>query len=232
MSDSNPQPPATLPDKLVWELPTRLFHWTIVILFVVAWLTAEDEQPLFLIHQMAGYGIFAAILFRLVWGFAGGRYARFSNFIHPWSRVRDYLCNIFHNRRSGSVGHNPAGGWMIALLLALLGATVVSGLFVSEDEVGGPWAVFISPHLAHMMEDVHEGLANALLVCVFVHIAGVTLESLLEGRNLVGAMWTGRKKEVEDDQPGNGVPVAVAVWRAPLILFVVSLATWAAVTIQ
>jgi len=231
MSDNKTPPPTPLPGNLVWEVPTRLFHWILVLLFVVAWLTAEDEQPLFLIHQLAGHGILVAVLFRLVWGFAGGRYARFSNFIHPWAKVRDYLRNIFHNRHGGSVGHNPAGGWMIALLLALLTATVVSGLFVSDDGIGGPWAVFISPNIAHMMEDVHEGLANALLISVFIHIAGVALESLLEGRNLVGAMWTGRKKELENDQPENSVPVAVAVWRAPLILLFALLATWAAVTV-
>jgi len=232
MSDNKTPPPTPLPGNLVWEVPTRLFHWILVLLFVVAWLTAEDEQPLFLIHQLAGYGILVAVLFRLVWGFAGGRYARFSNFIRPWSRVRDYFRNIFHNRQAGSVGHNPAGGWMIVLLLTLLTATVVSGLFVSDDGIGGPWAVFISPNIAHMMEDVHEALAEALLIAVFVHIAGVVLESFLEGRNLVSAMWTGRKKELEDDQPENGVPVAVAAWRAPLILLFSTLAIWAAVSVQ
>jgi cytochrome b len=166
---------------LVWDLPTRIFHWTLALSFSGAFVTCESER-LCDIHILCGYTVLGLILFRLVWGFAGTRYARFSEFVRGPVFVIRYFAQLFRGCAKHPVGHNPAGAVVILLLLLLGIASSVSGWAVYE-EIGGDW-----------LEELHDYASYSMLAVVFVHIAGVLVTSYLHGENLIGAMITGRKR--------------------------------------
>jgi len=165
---------------LVWDVPTRVFHWLLALSFAGAFLTAESERYRD-IHVMLGYTVLGLVAFRLVWGLIGTRYARFRSFAYGPSSVLTYVKSLFTRSPQHHLGHNPAGSWAIYALLALSVLAGASG-YAAYNDLGGHW-----------MEGVHEALANTLLGVVFVHVAGVLVSSLLHRENLVRAMLTGYK---------------------------------------
>ena len=210
----------------VWDLPTRLFHWTLVALVALTWATGEGEGILFDIHKLAGYGVLAAILFRLIWGFIGCEHARFRDFLHPWPVVRDYAKGLLALQPRPTIGHNPLGGWMIVLLLITLFGMVGTGLFAFEDDVGGPLADSISPQMAHALAEVHEGFANFLLFLIGIHIAGVLVDSLLMGHNLVWSMFSGRKVVSPHEGIATTAGHSTPSWYSAVVLAVAMGITW------
>jgi len=166
---------------LVWDWPTRLFHWLLAVSFAGAFLTGESERWR-AIHVLLGYTVLGLILFRLVWGFAGTRYARFSDFVRGPIVIKRYLVSLLSGRPEHHVGHNPAGAIAIVLLLLLGIASGLSGWMVYE-ELGGEW-----------LEELHEAISNAMLAVVVIHIIGVAISSRLHKENLALAMVTGRKQ--------------------------------------
>jgi cytochrome b len=182
------------PSIRVWDLPVRVFHWLLVVLVALAWVSGEAEGSGFVVHQLAGYGVLVAIVFRVLWGFMGSRHARFSDFLRPWRVVWDYAKRLAALSPPRSLGHNPLGGWMILLLLGTLAVLVVTGLFAGEEGLGGPLRGTVSPSMAEGLAEVHEGLTVFLLVLIGIHVAGVGADSLLTRDNLVWAMLTGRKE--------------------------------------
>jgi len=174
----------------VWDLPTRIFHWTFASSFAIAWLTSESER-LMNLHLMAGYTFAAMLAFRLVWGLLGSRYARFSSFLFPPSRLVSYLRSLLSGSPEHHLGHNPAGALAIFLLLGLGILVFVSGL-ASYQEIGGEW-----------LEELHEGAAAAMLAVVVVHIAGVLVSSLLHRENLARSMVSGWKRGRQGDGIGH-----------------------------
>jgi len=176
----------------VWDLPLRLFHWLLVAGFVVAYLT-EDE--LLTVHVWAGYLMFGLLLFRLVWGFIGSDYARFSNFLCSPVKTVIYVKDVVALKAKRYLGHNPAGAAMIMLLLVSLLMTSITGFAVyGADQGAGPLANIVGSSNEELWEEVHEFFANFTLLLVFVHIAGVVVESLIHRENLAKAMWHGYKK--------------------------------------
>ena len=173
---------------LVWDVPTRVFHWLLALSFAGAFLTAESERYRDL-HVMLGYTVLGLVAFRLLWGLIGTRYARFWSFAYGPRSVLTYVKSLFTRSPQHHLGHNPAGSWAIYALLALSVLAGASG-YAAYADLGGHW-----------MEEVHEALANTLLGVVFVHIAGVLVSSLLHRENLVRAMLTGSKP----GKPGDGV---------------------------
>jgi cytochrome b len=165
---------------LVWDIPTRVFHWALALSFAIAFLTAETERYRDL-HVALGFLMLGLVAFRLAWGFAGSRYARFSSFFFRPTEVMDYLKSLLHRKPRHYLGHNPAGAIAIFLLLGLTLVTGLSGALL-YFEVGG-----------EAFEDVHEAAANSMLAIVIIHIAGVIVSSLLHRENLVRAMITGYK---------------------------------------
>ncbi len=180
----------------VWDPLVRVFHWALVAAFTVAFVTEDDLLGL---HVLAGYTVLALVLVRIVWGFVGTRYARFSDFVYPPAAVKAYLKELLRLRPPPRyLGHNPAGGYMVtALLLALL-AAAVSGLVVyGAKENAGPLAGWLagSPRrLTKVLGEIHEFLADLSLALVILHTAGVLLDSLLHRENLIRTMFTGRKR--------------------------------------
>jgi cytochrome b len=178
----------------VWDIFVRVFHWSLVLAFAVAYLTEDDWMTL---HVNAGYAVAGLVALRLVWGFIGTRYARFTDFAYGPGAVKAFLNDTLHRRAKRYIGHNPAGGLMIFLMLAGLVLTSVTGLVLyGAGEGAGPLAGLTASLGAyeHTLEEAHEFLANLTLLMVFVHIAGVVVESLLHRENLARAMVTGRKR--------------------------------------
>lgn len=168
---------------LVWDLPTRAFHWLLAASFAGAFLTSESERYRD-IHVTLGYTMLGLVAFRLAWGLVGTRYARFASFGYGPRAVLAYVKSLFTRAPQHYLGHNPAGSWAIYALLGLSALAGATG-YATYNELGG-----------HAMEEVHEALANGLLGVVMVHIAGVLASSLLHGENLVRSMVTGYKSGV------------------------------------
>jgi cytochrome b len=180
--------------------------------FCLAWLTG-DSETFRLVHVIAGATVLGVATFRLPWGFIGSRYARFVDFVRGPARVKDYLFSLLRLQPAHHVGHNPAGGWAIAALLALGILTGLAG-WATYNDIGGHW-----------LEDLHEGLATAMLTVVIVHIAGVVSGSLLHGENLVRAMVNGRKQGTTEEAIPSARPFA-----AFLLLAWVAAAGWLVVS--
>ena len=178
----------------VWDPLVRVFHWTLVGAVFIAWITEDHWMTL---HSMAGYLVLGLLLFRVLWGFVGPRYARFSDFVRPLAEITAYLRALISRRASRYIGHNPAGGAMIVMLLCLLLLTVVTGLVVYGAEGGGPLAgglAGIGESGEKILEEVHEFCVNLTLVFAAVHVGGVLLHGWLHKENLVRAMVTGTKR--------------------------------------
>lgn len=175
-----------LPDEpvqtriLVWDIPTRIFHWILVLCFVVAYLTSESERWQ-LWHVTAGYIFGALLLFRLFWGVVGSRYARFSQFVRGPRQVLAYLRSLLTRSPEHFTGHNPAGALAIVGILGLGLLTVLTGWASFNDY--GDW-----------IGELHEGIVNVLLLIIGIHIGGVLISSVLHRENLVRAMINGHKR--------------------------------------
>lgn len=193
---------------LVWDLPVRVFHWLLAASFLVAYVTSEGERWR-LVHVTAGYTMAGLVAFRLLWGFAGTRHARFASFLRRPAAALDYLKGLAAGHPAHHVGHNPAGGWAVVLLLGLSALAAASGWAVYNDL--GPEA----------LEEVHEFAGNALLAVVIVHLLAVVASSVLHRENLVAAMLSGRK-------PGSAADGATSARRGVAVLLLAAvLGLWA-----
>lgn len=184
---------------LVWDLPTRLFHWLFAGAFAVAWLSGEEDGWLN-IHVFAGYLMLGLLGFRLLWGFAGGRYARFASFLFSPREGVAYLLQVLKGSAKRFIGHNPAGSWAVYLLLSLALLAGLSGLATLGGQEGqGPLAGWVPYGMGRTFKEVHEFCANTLMLVVVLHLGGVALESWRHRENLPRAMVTGCK----DGEPGE-----------------------------
>jgi cytochrome b len=180
------------PRVYVWDPFVRVFHWTLVVAFTVAYLTEDD---LLTLHVWAGYIVGALVVARAIWGFIGPEHARFSDFIYTPLKTLVYMRDLMLFRAERHIGHSPGGGAMIVLLLVFLTATVVTGLVVYGGEhQAGPLAGLFSEQTAEAVEEVHELFANITLALVLAHVAAVVLASIIFRENLVRAMVTGYKR--------------------------------------
>jgi cytochrome b len=167
-------------EVLVWDLAVRLFHWSLVSCVAVDLILEAGTR----LHAYAGYAVFALLLFRLVWGFIGSPPARFVDFVRGPQAVLHYCASLRVGRPIRFLGHNPAGGWMILLLIAVLLFIAGTGALMETDRFWGN----------HALEEVHESAAALLYVLIPVHVLGVVVSSIAHGENLVTAMVTGRKR--------------------------------------
>lgn len=179
----------------VWDPFLRIFHWALVAAFTTAYLSAEEVMD---VHVVAGYMVFGLVAFRLAWGLIGPEHARFTSFVRRPRAVFAYLRTVLMLRPPRYLGHNPAGGLMIVLMLASLLSTTVAGLMLyGIEEHAGPLAGVMAGaghDTEEAVEHVHEFLANFTLALVVVHVLGVVVESVLHRENLVRGMLTGYKR--------------------------------------
>ena len=193
---------AASPTVLVWDAPVRVFHWLMVVCFAGGYLTSESETWR-LVHVTLGYTMAGLVAFRMVWGFVGTRYARFSSFVRGPRAVAAYLRSLLTRRPQHHTGHNPAGAVAIVAMLALT-ATIAATGWATYDEVAGEWVA-----------ELHEVVANGMLLLVGFHIAAVVVSGWLHHENLARAMLTGRKGAASN----QGVHSA---WRTVATLLVVA----------
>jgi cytochrome b len=201
--------------KPLWDLPTRLFHWLIVCCLPLSWWSAETDN--YDAHQWLGYTVITLVISRVIWGFVGSRHSRFSDFIVGPGKVLAYM----RGQGSASAGHNPLGGWSVLVLLLLLLAQAVSGLFNTDDVLfSGPLYYAASTGFRDAMGQVHDIAFNALIALVCLHILVVLYHQLRLKEKLMQAMLKG-------SAPGReGGAAAATSWPAVVIVLLVALALW------
>lgn len=178
---------------LVWDLPLRMFHWLTAALVAAAYVTWRLNWMDW--HAYAGEALLALILFRVVWGFIGSDTARFSHFLAAPGVACRYLSRMFCREPDEYAGHNPAGGWMVVLLLALLLGQTLTGIIDNNDVAdAGPLTDIMPAWLANLIDDLHAWLWDVLLAAVALHVSAIALYALAKRQNLVWPMLTGRKK--------------------------------------
>lgn len=177
----------------VWDLPVRLFHWTIVVLLVICYVSQLEFWMT--IHFIAGYAVLALLLFRLGWGFVGSDTARFRRFIGSPLQVLRHLAQFSRREEDREIGHNAAGGWMVLVLLALLAAESISGLFTRDDDVSeGPLAHHLGDAGTALSATVHAISWNLTLAAVALHLLAILAYWMVKGQNLLRPMITGKKR--------------------------------------
>ena len=180
----------------VWDPLIRIFHWSLVSAFFIAYVTEEDFLSL---HAWAGYTVLSLVFLRVLWGLVGTQYARFADFVYAPQAVKQFLLDTFHRRAPRYLGHNPAAGAMIILLMLALLLTSVFGLAVyAAEEAAGPLAGMftgVGEFWSDIFEELHEFFANLTVFLVLLHVAGVVIESIIHRENLVSAMWHGYKRK-------------------------------------
>jgi cytochrome b len=185
---------------LVWDVPTRVFHWLLALSFCGAFLTEESERYRD-IHVLLGYTLLGLIAFRLLWGFFGTRYAQFRSFLFKPGEIITYLLSLTKGKPAHYVGHNPVGSVAIWLLLILGISSGVTGVILFQGAGGDA------------VEELHELVSNGMLAIVLIHITGVVVSSLMHRENLVRSMITGFKSA----KPDQGIRRSYA-WLGVIML--------------
>ncbi|MGE3302027.1 MAG: cytochrome b/b6 domain-containing protein [Hyphomonadaceae bacterium] len=178
---------ATQPQRL-WDAPTRLFHWLLVLLVAFSWWSAENHRLDW--HRLSGYAVIALLAFRLYWGFFGASTARFASFVRGPKAALAHVGDL----RAPSAGHNALGGWSVLAILAALIAQVSLGLFAVDVDglESGPLSHLVDFDAGRAAAEAHEIVFNVLLGLIALHVAAIAFYLLYAKRNLTGAMITGR----------------------------------------
>jgi cytochrome b len=212
----------------VWDLPVRLFHWSLVLLVVFSVATGKIGGNWIVWHSRSGFCILALVLFRILWGLFGSQTARFASFIHGPKRVLDYARSLFGGPPHFHAGHNPMGGLMIALMLALLLVQASTGLF-TDDEIAfrGPLADKVSDSIVSLFTTIHRININVILACVALHVGAAVFYLTVKKDNLIRPMISGRKA-IPDDHPeprlaGTGVAAAALAIVAAFVYWLVKI---------
>ena len=200
----------------VWDAPTRLFHWAIVVLVCVSW---QSERLNWMdLHFLSGYAVLAALLFRLMWGFVGSDTARFANFLQsPWAAFH-HLSRLHRREPDTEIGHNAAGGWMVLVMLALLAVQVGTGLCANDDiEREGPLAKYVGKDWSDWLSGIHGVNFTLIQIAVVLHVLAIVAYAVLKRHDLVRPMITGRK-QLPASVPGPRIAHPVLA----LVLFAVA----------
>jgi cytochrome b len=222
--------------RLVWDLPLRLFHWLLVLSIAASWYTAEySEEYVQLgeriisytqLHFYLGYWALGLIAFRILWGFVGPRNARFTTFVSGPSRVLAYLRTLLRRDAPAAVGHNPLGGLVVIVMLLMIGAQAVTGLFLIDNtEIWtAPYHSAVSSETAGTLGSFHHLNFDVLIWVIALHVLAILFYRLYKGQNLVAAMITGRK-------PGAAVAAHEAItssqlWKALIVVLVCAAGIW------
>jgi cytochrome b len=208
----------------IWDLPVRLFHWTLVVLIVVSYVTAQVGGNWMKLHFWSGYAILTLLLFRIVWGFVGSTTARFTHFVKGPVAAIEHLKELARADRPRDVGHNPLGGAMvIALLLGVL-LQAATGLFSADTDeatVSGPLANLAPDKWVDRVTSFHHFWINVLLLLVALHVLAALTYLVWKRQNLIGAMFTGHKRLDDVVEPGEARPaLSFTSGRVAIVLFI------------
>lgn len=205
----------------LWDGPTRFVHWALVITIGFAWWAAETRQMG--LHRLAGYTVVGLVVFRLIWGFAGSRTAKFSSFLRGPRATLDYIRTLPSRAYNPAPGHNPLGAWSVLAILAVLLTQVATGLFAVDVDglESGPLSHRVDFDTGRRFAGWHELSFTALQVLVALHIVAVIFYTVHKRADLVRPMVTGRKQFPEDPQL-NFAPL----WRSILAALAAVLFAW------
>ncbi len=216
----------TTVETVVWDLPTRLFHWALAACLVGSFVTvqAHDMRT----HALFGYAALALVLFRIVWGLIGSESARFASFVRGPLAVARYVRGLAERAPDRAWTHNPLGGWAVVALLGLVLAQATTGLFANNDIVfRGPLFPIVGKELSDRLTVWHYRISDALLILVAVHVIAVLVYRFVLGHDLITAMVTGRKRLPGTvPPPRRAKPLAAAVAFAAAVV-----AVWAVVSL-
>ena len=206
----------------VWDLPVRLFHWALVLLFVFQLVSGKIGGDLMAWHAYSGYCVLVLVIFRILWGFAGNTYARFASFLAGPKATLRYASRLWSREPVPHVGHNPLGGWMVIAMVASLALQATSGLFANDGlAFEGPPAALVTLDVSNILAQVHRWNLKVLLVLAGLHIAAVLFHWFVKRDNLTRAMFTGVKRFPEAAVPERSAPAPFAgKWRALALLMV------------
>ena len=179
----------------VWDLPVRLFHWIITVLFVFQLVTGKIGGELMPWHKLSGYAILALVIFRILWGFAGSTHARFASFMAGPGATWRFARRLFSRQAVPQLGHNPLGGWSVMAMVVTLAVQGVSGLF-SNDGVAheGPLSPLVSIDVSNFMTDVHDWNLKLIVVLVVIHVLAIVFHLIVKKDEIVIPMFTGTKR--------------------------------------
>ncbi|KAA5612498.1 hydrogenase [Rhodovastum atsumiense] len=209
----------------VWDLPIRLFHWLIVLLVLLSYVSVQASWMG--LHLISGYLVLALLIFRLVWGFVGSETARFRAFLTSPAKGLQHLAKFREQTPDTQIGHNAAGGWVVLVMLALLGIQVVSGLFNTEEygadyAAAGPLVKYVGEGVTKVAGFIHGATFNLLLLVIILHVAAVLAYKVLKKHDLVRPMITGIKRlPAATRQPRMASPILAAA-----IFVVAGIAVW------
>ncbi|WP_428542492.1 cytochrome b/b6 domain-containing protein [Rhodopila sp.] len=176
----------------VWDLPVRLFHWAIVVLIFCSWATQEWNHMEW--HVRSGYAILTLLLFRIVWGFVGSDTARFARFLRSPAAALRHLARIRRPEADREIGHNAAGGWMVLLMLVLIGVQAGTGLFANDDaNTEGPLMHLVGKDQSDWLSHIHSLNFNLIEAVIVLHVVAIAVYAVLKRQNLVRPMLTGTK---------------------------------------
>lgn len=202
---------------LVWDLPTRLSHWLLVALVAFSFYSGKTGGTLMQYHEWSGVTILGLVLFRVLWGFWGGAYARFADFLKGPRKVWRYAFSLFGPDYRLHLGHNPLGGWSIIAMLACLFVQAATGLFANDDIfTEGPLYAWVSKDTSDWLTGIHHLNQNILLGLVALHLAAIALHFLVKHENLVIPMVTGCKAW-HKTAPGGEASLTKAVVLAAVL---------------
>lgn len=193
----------------IWDLPVRLFHWTLVVLLITSYFSARAGGDWMNLHFWSGYTILTLLLFRIAWGFVGSTTARFSHFVKGPAAWFVYLRNFVTGRRTYDVGHNPVGGIMVLVLIVAVLVQAVAGLFSADTDLGtvnGPLANLIADKWVDRLTDFHKWWINVLIWLVALHILAALIYLVWKRQNLIGPMFSGRKPLADVAEAGRPAP--------------------------
>jgi cytochrome b len=221
----------------VWDFPTRLFHWALVLLVTASVVTGKFDSILgpgtLEWHKRSGLAILALLLFRLGWGFAGGTHARFARFLRGPGTVIRYARDLAAGRpQAETPGHNPLGGWSVVAMLSALALQAGAGLFLVEEDYSfeGPLAHLVSRAVSDRLGSLHEAGLYLIAALVALHVSAVAFYTIVKRQDLVGAMISGRKslapgREGEASRGGGAIlAAALAIASAAAVWALVSYA--------
>lgn len=199
----------------VWDAPTRLFHWTLVVLVGFSWYTAD--RGWLDLHQWSGIAVLTLLLFRIAWGIVGSTTAQFTDFVAGPGAVIGYLVSLAKGQKPLHAGHNPAGGWMVMVLILVLLVQVTLGLFANDDlRFDAPLSMLIAKDWSDRLTQIHGALFNVLLVLIWLHVVAAGFYVFVKGENLVKAMISGHKPHTH--VPPDAKLRFTRAWLALLIL--------------
>jgi len=203
--------PAAIP---VWDLPTRLFHWLLVVLVAVCFVTAKSGGNAMQYHEWSGVMILMLLVFRIIWGVVGSQPSRFADFIKGPTTVRRYALGLLKGNSVPYLGHNPLGGWsVLAMLLAVL-LQACLGLFANDDIITeGPLFLWVSKSTSDSLTRIHRLNQYVIMGLAAVHLFAILFHLFVKGENLIKPMFTGLKPRAG----GERAPSMAPVWLAAVV---------------